>query len=57
MSGSQQRRRSVDLWSLEQAAVWVEAHADPSDHPINRPIAPTSVQKLHEALKAGFGLR
>ena len=53
MSGSQQRRAPVELWSLEQAAVWVEARADPSDHPIYRRIAPTTVQELHEALKAG----
>jgi hypothetical protein len=53
MSGSQKRRRPVVLWSLEQAAVWVEARADASDHPIHRRIAPTTVQELHEALKAG----
>src|SRR5438045_259956 len=53
MSGSQERRTPVELWSLKQAAAWVEARADASDRPIHRRIAPTTVQELHEALKAG----
>jgi hypothetical protein len=53
MSGSQQHRAPVELWSLVQAAVWVEARADPSDHLIYRGIAPSTVQELHESLKAG----
>jgi hypothetical protein len=53
MSGSQQRRTPVELWSLAQAAVWIETRADAADQPIHRRIAPTTVQELHEALKAG----
>lgn len=52
MSGSQQRRTPVELWSLAQAAVWIETR-DAADQPIHRRIAPTTVQDLHEVLKAG----
>src|SRR6476646_12099262 len=53
MSGSQQRRTPVELWSLAQAAVWIETRADAADQPIHRRIAPTTVQELHGTLKAG----
>jgi len=53
MPGSQQRSIPVELWSLAQAAVWIETRADAADHPIGRRIAPTTVEELHEALKAG----
>ncbi len=46
-------RTSVELWCLQQAAVWVEARTDASQQPIHIRIAPTTVQELHEALKAG----
>jgi hypothetical protein len=52
MSGSQENRTPAELWSLQQAAVWVEVRADASQ-PIHSRIAPTSVKELHEALKAG----
>jgi hypothetical protein len=51
MSGSQQRT-PVELWSLAQAAVWIE-RADAADQPIHRRITPTTVQELHETLTAG----
>jgi hypothetical protein len=38
----------VELWSLEEAAVWIE-----QQHPIHRRVTSTAVQELHEALKAG----
>jgi hypothetical protein len=52
MSGSQENRTPAELWSLQQAAVWVEVRADVSQ-PIHSRIAPASVKELHEALKAG----
>jgi hypothetical protein len=51
MSGSQQHRTPDELWSLVQAAMWIETRA--ADHPIHRRISSTTVQELHEALKAG----
>jgi hypothetical protein len=53
MSGGPKGRTSVELWSLQQAAVWVEARTDASQQPIHIRIAPTTVQELYEALKAG----
>jgi hypothetical protein len=53
MPGSQQRRTPVELWSLAQAATWVETCVDPSDQPIHRPIASAAEEELHDALKAG----
>ena len=48
MSGTSKGRTPVELWSLQEAAVWIE-----QQHPIHRRIAATAVQELHEALKAG----
>ena len=53
MSTGQQRRTPVELCSLAEAAVWIETRVNASDRPIPRRIASTTVQKLHEALKAG----
>jgi hypothetical protein len=49
MSGSREGRIPAELWSLPQAAEWIETRADDS----HRPIQPTTVRQLHEALKAG----
>ena len=49
MSGSREDRITAELWSLPQAAKWIETRADDSP----RPIEPTTVRELHEALKAG----
>jgi hypothetical protein len=48
----QKGRTPVKLWSLQEAAVWVETRAVPQN-PILRRLAPAAVQKLHQALKAG----
>lgn len=53
MSGSREPRTPVELRSLEQAAVWIERRADDLHHPIRHRISPTTLQNLHEALKAG----
>src|SRR5260370_40363312 len=49
MSGNQKGRAPAELWSLEQAIIWIETPAGVPEHPIQRP-----VQELHEALKAGM---
>ena len=49
MSGSREDRIAAELWSLPQAAEWIETRADDSPSPIE----PTTVRELHEALKAG----
>jgi hypothetical protein len=38
MSGSQQLHTPVELWSLAQAATWVETRVDPSKQPTHRRI-------------------
>jgi hypothetical protein len=53
MPGRQGSRPPGELWSLAQAATWVETRVDPSDEPTHRQIALAAVQELHEPLKAG----
>jgi hypothetical protein len=53
MSASRERRTPDELWSLQQAAVWVEARTDALQQSIHTRIEPSTVQELHEALKAG----
>lgn len=52
MSRIKKGRGPTDLWSLQQAAVWIETRRVP-EHPIHRRIAPAAVQELHNALMAG----
>jgi hypothetical protein len=54
MSGNQKGRAPAELWSLEQAIVWIETPAGVPEHPIHRRIAPARVQELYKALKAGM---
>jgi hypothetical protein len=54
MSGNQKGSASAELWSLERAIIWIEMPAGVPEHPIQRPITPTTVQELHKALKAGL---
>ena len=54
MSGKQKGRAPAELWSLEQAMVWIETRAGVPQHPIRRQIAPTTMQELYQALKAGI---
>jgi hypothetical protein len=54
MSGNQKGRAPVELWSLEQAIIWIETPAGVPEHPIERQITPATVQELHKALKAGM---
>ena len=49
MSGSREGRIPAELWSLPQAAEWIETRADNSPSPIE----PATVRELHDALKAG----
>jgi hypothetical protein len=49
MSGSREGRIPAELWSLPQAAEWIETRADDSPSPIE----PATVRELHDALKAG----
>jgi hypothetical protein len=53
MSGNLKGRAPAELWSLEQAIVWIETPAGVPEHPIHRRIAPR-VQELYKALKAGL---
>src|ERR1019366_3519976 len=53
MLSSKNDRVSPKVWSLQQAAVWIETRASIPRQPIRRRIAPTTVQELHRALKAG----
>jgi hypothetical protein len=50
MSGNQKGRASAELWSLEQAIIWIEMPADIPD----RPTTSATVQELHKTLKAGM---
>jgi hypothetical protein len=54
MSGNQTGRAPAELWSLEQAMIWIETPAGIPQHPIHRRIAPATVQELYQALKAGM---
>jgi len=53
MLSSKNDRVSPKVWSLQQAAAWIETRASIPRQPIRRRIAPTTVQELHRALKAG----
>jgi hypothetical protein len=53
MLSSKNDRVSPKVWSLQQAALWIETRARVPRHPICRRIVPTTVQELHQALKAG----
>ena len=53
MSSSKNDRAPLKVWSLEQAALWIETRASVPRHPIDRQIAPTTVQELHQVLKVG----
>ena len=46
-------RAPLEVWSLQQAALWIETRVSVPRRPIRRRIAPTAVQELHQALKAG----
>jgi hypothetical protein len=52
MSGNQKGRAPAELWSLEQAMVWIEKRAGVPQHLIQ--MAPTTMQELYQALKAGM---
>jgi hypothetical protein len=54
MSGNQKGRAPAELWSLQQAIIWIETSAGVPEHPIQRGITPATVQELHKALKAGM---
>ena len=54
MSGNQKGRASAELWSLEQAVIWIEMPAGIPDRPIQPPITCATRQELHKALKAGM---
>jgi hypothetical protein len=54
MSGNQKGRAPAELWSLEQAIIWIETHAGVPEHSTERRITPATVQELHDALKAGM---
>lgn len=47
-------RAPLKFWSLQQAALWIEKRASVPRGPIRRRKAPTAVQELHQALKAGI---
>lgn len=53
MADSQQLYTTAKLWSLQQAALWVQTRGDAAQHSIGRTVAPTTLQELHEALKVG----
>ena len=53
MSSGENNHALPKVWSLEQAALWIETRASVPRHPIRRRIAPTTVQELHQALKSG----
>jgi hypothetical protein len=53
MSSSKNDRVLSKVWLLLQAALWIETRASVPRHPIRSQIAPTTVQELHQALKAG----
>jgi hypothetical protein len=53
MSGNQRGRVPAELWFLEQAIVWIETRTSVPKHQIPRQIAPTTMQELYQALKAG----
>jgi hypothetical protein len=48
MSGTRKGRTSIELWSLQEAVAWIEQQP-----PIRCRITLTTLQELHEALKAG----
>ena len=52
MSSNKKGRTSAELWSLEQAIIWIETLANVPDHPIQRGITPATLQELHKALTA-----
>jgi hypothetical protein len=54
MSGNQKGRAPAELWSLEQAILWIERRAAVPAHPIHSRLAPTRVHELYNALKAGM---
>ncbi len=54
MLGSQKGHAPAELWSLEQAVVWIETRAGVPQRLIHRQITPTTMQELHQALKAGM---
>jgi hypothetical protein len=53
MSSSENDRAPPKVWSLEHAALWIETRASVPRQPIHCRIAPTTVQELHQVLKAG----
>ena len=54
MSSNQKSRAPTELWSLEQAVVWIETRADLPQHLIYRWVAPATLQEVYQALKAGM---
>ncbi len=53
MSTSENDHAPLELWSLEQAALWIETRTGVPRHPIRRRITPTTVQELHRTLQGG----
>jgi hypothetical protein len=53
MSGTQKGHASPELWSLEQAAVWIKTPGGVTESGIHRRIALSSLQELYKALNAG----
>ncbi len=52
MSGSNEEHSNTKMWSLKQAASWIEARTDAKPQ-LSSEIAATSIEELHNALKAG----
>jgi hypothetical protein len=53
MSTSENEDAPPKVWSLEQAALWIETRTGVPRHPIRRRLTPTTMQELHRALRAG----
>jgi hypothetical protein len=53
MSGTQKGHAPAELWSLEQAAVWIKTPGGVPESEIHRRIALSSLQELYKALNAG----
>jgi hypothetical protein len=53
MSGTQKGHAPAELWSLEQAAVWIKTPGGVPESGIHRRMALSSLQELYKALNAG----
>jgi hypothetical protein len=53
MSGTQKGHAPAELWSLEQAAVWIKPPGGVPESGIHRRMALSSLQELYKALNAG----